>query len=380
MTTIATRTVPLLDLRAQHATIRDEILAAVTRLLDAQSLILGEEVKALEREVAEYCGTKYAIGCASGTDALLLALMAFDVGPGDEVLTVPYSFFSTASVIHRLGARPVFVDVLPDTFNMDPALLAEALRRHPKAKAILPVHLFGACADMDPILELARQYGGIPVIEDAAQAVGAEYQGRRAGSMGAVGCFSFYPSKNLGGAGDGGMLTTDDGELAARLFALRVHGSKVKYVHEWVGLNSRLDALQAGVLRVKLRHLDEWTAARQRNAALYAVLLRDCAAVTLPVSARHSTRHVINQFVIRSARRDALQAHLSASGIGTEIYYPIPLHLQECFRGLGYREGDLPVSERLATEALALPVYPELPEESLRYVAERIGEFSGDER
>ncbi|HBY62920.1 MAG TPA: transcriptional regulator [Solibacterales bacterium] len=373
MTATAARTIPLLDLRAQHATIRDEVLAAVTRLLDAQSLILGEEVKALERETAAYCGTAHAIGCASGTDALMLALMAIGAGPGDEVITVPYSFFATASSIYRLGAKPVFTDVLPDTFNMDPEQLAETLASHPRAKAILPVHLFGACAAMDPILDLARRYG-MPVIEDAAQAIGAEYQGKRAGSLGAIGCFSFYPSKNLGGAGDGGMLTTNDPELAARLFALRVHGSKVKYVHEWVGLNSRLDALQAAVLRVKLKRLDEWTAARQRNAAFYREHLAS-AAITLPHTEPHSTRHVVNQFVIRSSRRDELQAHLSANGIGTEIYYPIPLHLQRCFRDLGYRAGDLPVSERLAAETLALPVYPELAPEDLAYIAEKISTF-----
>lgn len=367
--------IPLLDLKAQHATIRAEVLTELTRVIDAQSFILGPEVERLEHAVRTYSTSACAVGCASGSDALRLALMALDIGPGDEVLTVPYSFFATAGSIVHTGARPVFVDIEPATFNMNPALLEEVLRSHPKVKAIIPVHLFGAAADMDPILEIAARHG-IPVVEDAAQAIGAEYKGRRCGSIGRIGCFSFYPSKNLGGYGDGGMLTTDDVELERRLRALRVHGGLTKYVHEWVGLNSRLDALQAVVLCVKLRHLDAWTARRQANAARYRELLGASAApVTLPAAAPSSTRHIYNQFVIRSEHRDELQAFLRQRGIGSDIYYPIPLHLQRCFADLGYREGDFPESERAARESLALPVYPELPPDDLAWVCQSIADF-----
>ena len=375
MTVAAARRIPLLDLQAQHKQIREEILPAILRVVDSQRFVLGEEVAQLEEEIAAYCGTRFAVGCASGTDALSLALMALGVGPGDEVVTTPYTFFATVSTIVRVGATPVFVDIEEDTFNFDASLLEGVLDRHPKVKAILPVHLFGQCPDMDPILELACARG-IPVIEDAAQSIGAEYKGRRAGNMGLVGCFSFFPSKNLGGYGDGGILTTNDEGLKERLAALRVHGSKVKYVHEWVGLNSRLDALQAAVLRVKLRHLDGWTEGRRTNAALYrAALTERGAPVALPAERAFSTRHVYNQFVIRSAKRDAAREHLGSRGIGTEVYYPIPLHLQQCFASLGYRQGDLPVSEAAARETIALPIYAELGPEDIAYIADAIAEF-----
>ena len=370
---IATRNVPLLDLTAQHRSIREEALAAVTAVIDSQKFILGAEVGLLEREIAAYCQAPYAVGCASGSDALSLALMALDIQAGDEVLTTPYTFFATVGSIVRMGARPVFVDIDPQTFNMDVGQVEDALKRHPKLRVIVPIHLFGDCADMDPILELARPRG-IAVVEDAAQSIGSEYKGRRAGSMGDIGCFSFFPSKNLGGYGDGGMLTTLDAALHRKLAALRVHGSVQKYYHEWVGVNSRLDTLQAAVLRVKLRHLDGWTAGRQRNASLYSRLLAD-TPVVLPEAASTTTRHIYNQFVIQSPRRDALQAWLKQNGVGTEVYYPLPLHLQTCFADLGYRAGDFPVSERVAQESLALPIYPELAAEDIEYVSSLIQAF-----
>jgi dTDP-4-amino-4,6-dideoxygalactose transaminase len=368
-----THPIPLLDLRAQHATIREEAMEAVTRVIDSQLFILGAEVEELEREIAAYCASKHAVGCASGTDALLLALMALDIGAGDEVITTPYSFFATVSTIVRAGARPVFVDIDPRSFNLDTGKLAEAVKEHPKAKAILPVHLFGQCADMDPILRIAEA-ARIPVIEDAAQSIGSEYKGRRAGSMGVMGCFSFFPSKNLGGYGDGGMITTGDEKLAHRLKSLRVHGSHVKYWHEEVGLNSRLDSLQAAVLRVKLRHLDAWSAARALNADRYRERLSR-GAVLAPVRFPCSTRHIYNQFVIRTPRRDELAEFLRSKGIGCEVYYPVPLHLQPCFAFLGYTQGDLPVSEACAKDSLALPVFAELPQEDLERVCAVIGEF-----
>jgi dTDP-4-amino-4,6-dideoxygalactose transaminase len=371
---VATRTIALLDLKAQYARIREEVMTEITRVCDNQTFILGEPVARLERQMADYCGTSHAVGCASGSDAILLALKALGVGPGDEVLTVPYSFFASAGYIVHTGATPVFVDIEPGTFNMDPALIEGVLDRHPRVKAIMPVHLYGQCADMDPILEIAARRG-IPVVEDAAQAIGAEYKGRRAGSIGAIGCFSFYPGKNLGAFGDGGILTTNDDTLAEKLKVLRVHGGKTRYVHDVVGWNSRLDALQAAVLSVKFRYLDEWTSVRQRLAGLYRELLTDAKVVT-PVIAAYSTRHVHNQFVIRSSRRDALRAHLGAQGIGSEIYYPIPLHMQECFAYLGYRQGDFPVSEGAARETLAIPVHPELTDADIRYVADTIAAFS----
>lgn len=365
--------IPLLDLKAQHRAIREEILPEVTRVIDSQIFIMGEEVKRFEQEIAAYSSAQFAVGCASGSDALFLALLALGVGAGDEVLTTPYTFFATAGAVVRAGAKPIFVDVEPGTFNMDMSRIEHALNAHPKVKVIIPIHLFGACADMDPLLTIAAARG-IPVIEDAAQSIGSEYNGRRAGSIGTIGCFSFFPSKNLGAYGDGGMLTTNDAGLHRKLSALRVHGAPKKYYHEWVGVNSRLDALQAAVLRVKLRHLDDWTAGRQRNAALYCEALAG-APVTLPKVADHTTRHIYNQFVIQGERRDDLQGFLKQNGVGTEVYYPLPLHLQACFAELGYKIGDFPVTERLAKSSLALPVYPELPSDAVEHVASLIQRF-----
>jgi dTDP-4-amino-4,6-dideoxygalactose transaminase len=368
--------VPLLDLQAQYATIRDEVRAAIDRVFESQQFVLSSEVQVLEEEIARYSQTKFAIGCASGSDALLLALMSCGVGEGDEVITTPFSFFATASAITRLGARPVFVDIDERTYNIDPKLVAAAITD--RTKAIMPVHLYGQCAEMDLLIELG-QARGIPIIEDAAQAIGAEDRRRRAGSMSTIGCFSFYPSKNLGGAGDGGMLTTNDLEQARRLHMLRVHGAEQKYHHRVVGLNSRLDALQAAVLRVKLRHLDAWTAARQRNAQQYELMFADAGLaeqIDLP-PVRAGARHIFHQFVIRvrDGRRDGLREHLRERGIGTDVYYPVPLHLQECFAYLGYGKGDFPISEAAAQETLALPVYPELTPEQQNYVVTAIKDF-----
>ena len=370
------RKVPLLDLRAQFETIRDEVLAAVGRVFDSQHFVLGAEVLALEEEIARYSQTKFAIGCASGSDALLLALMSCGIGEGDEVVTTPFSFFATAAAITRLGARPVFVDVDARTFNINPSLVAAAVTE--RTKAIVPVHLYGQCAEMNPLIELSESRGN-PIIEDAAQAIGAEDQRRRAGSMGAIGCLSFYPSKNLGGAGDGGMLVTNDLDHAKRLHMLRVHGEEQKYHHKVVGINSRLDALQAAVLRVKLPHLDEWSTGRQRKAQQYELMFADAGLgdkVELPF-VRSGARHIFHQFVIRirDGKRDALLAHLRECGVGTDVYYPVPLHLQECFAFLGYQEGDFSIAELAAKETLALPVYPELTDEQQDYVVSLIGEF-----
>ena len=375
VTTVIEKQIPLLDLKAQHKTIRDQVIAELVRVVDSQKFILGDEVKAFEAEIATYCRTKFAVGCASGSDALILALMALEIGPGDDVLTTPYTFFATAGAISRVGARPIFVDVEEDTFNLDAGRIEDVLATHPKVRAIMPVHLFGACADMDPILKMAGERG-IPVIEDAAQAIGAEYKGRRAGSVGRIGAFSFFPSKNLGGYGDGGIITTDDESLADRLSALRVHGRTGKYFHQWIGVNSRLDALQAAVLRVKLRYLDGWTAGRQKNAARYR---EQFAQLHVPVISPHprdyQTRHIYNQFAIRSARRNELQAHLKQYGIGSEVYYPLPLHLQPCYADLGYKKGDFPVSERLAEESLALPIHSEISFEDIDQISDAIQSF-----
>lgn len=368
--------IPLLDLAAQHSTIRDEVMEAAVRVIDSQQFVLGPEVLKLEEEIASYCQSSFAVGCASGTDALILALAALDIGPGDEVITTPYSFFATVSAIVKSGATPVFADIDADTFNLDVTQLEELVRTHPRVKAILPVHLFGACAGMDVVMDVAGRHG-LAVIEDAAQSVGAEWHGRRAGSMGTIGCFSFFPSKNLGGWGDGGIMTAGDEKLARRLKSLRVHGSEVKYYHDEVGWNSRLDALQAAILRVKLRHLDEWTAARQANAAVYLEML---AEKRIPVKLPHSLpgcRHVWNQFTIRSARRDELRKHLAGCGIGSEIYYPLPLHMQKCFEFLGVKEGSMPVAETVAREALSLPVYPEVGRENLERVVVEIARCHG---
>jgi dTDP-4-amino-4,6-dideoxygalactose transaminase len=385
--------VPLLDLQAQYETIRDEVRRAVDGVFDSQHFVLGAEVQALEEEIARYSQTKFAIGCASGSDALLLALMSCGVSADDEVITTPFSFFATAGAIARLGARPVFVDIEERTFNLDPSLVSAAITA--RTKAIMPVHLYGQCTEMDPLIEIGRSadipVGGlpaslplshshdIPIIEDAAQAIGAEDRGRRAGSMGAIGCFSFYPSKNLGGAGDGGMLVTNDLDHARRLHMLRVHGEETKYHHKVIGINSRLDALQAAVLRAKLPHLEEWTTGRQRKAQQYELMFADAGLseqVEVPY-VRSNARHIFHQFVIRvrDGRRDALREHLRERGVGTDVYYPVPLHLQECFAYLGYKEGDFPVAEQAAKETLALPVYPELTDEQQDHVVNMIAKF-----
>ena len=367
--------VPLLDLTEQNAALRPEIEAALGRVLDSNGFILGGEVAALEDELAAYCGTKHAIGCASGSDAILLAFMALGVGPGDEVITTPYSFFATVSSITRLGATPVFVDIDPATYNIDPSQIEAKITE--RTKAIEPVHLYGQCAGMAEINRVADKHG-VPVVEDAAQAIGAEEDGIRAGAMSAMGCFSFYPSKNLGGMGDGGFLTTNDDDLANKLRALRVHGAEEKYYHKYVGLNSRLDGFQGAVLRIKLPHLDAWTEKRRANADYYKRLFTDhglTEQIAVPIE-RPNAKHIYNQYVVRvPGRRDELRAFLAAKEIGTDIYYPVPLHLQECFAYLGYREGDLPGSEKAARETLALPIYPELRTEQQEYVVESIAGF-----
>jgi len=368
--------VPLLDLKVQHDAIADEIGLAVSGVLNSQHFILGPEVRALEEAISSYCGADYGIGCASGSDALLLAMMALNIGPGDEVITTPFSFFATAGCIARLGAKPVFVDVDAGTYNIDPAALQQAIT--PKTKAILPVHLFGQCAAMAAIDDVATAHA-IPVIEDAAQSIGADFGGRRAGSLGLMASFSFYPTKNLGGAGDGGLITTSDAEVADRLRAMRAHGAKKKYFHDTVGINSRLDSLQAAILGVKFRYLENWTEARRRNAMTYRRLfgqsgLDDSGHITLPQDSVGG-RHVYNQFVIRAERRDDLRLHLKERGVGTEVYYPLPLHLQECFAYLGYKRGDMPVAELASEEALAIPIYPELKAPAIEYVVDSIAGF-----
>jgi dTDP-4-amino-4,6-dideoxygalactose transaminase len=363
--------VKLLDLTAQHANIRGEVMEAVTEVFDSQYFILGPKVAELEKEIAGYCDAKEAVGVASGSDAILLALMATGIGPGDEVITTPYTFFSTVSSITRLGAKPVFADIDPLTYNVDPCAVAGAITD--RTKAILVVHLYGQTADMDPILDTAGARG-IPVIEDACQAIGAEYKGRRAGSIGLAGCFSFFPSKNLGGAGDGGMITTDDEKLAEDLRRLRNHGGRERYYHDEVGINSRLDAVQAAVLLVNLRHLDAWSEGRIANAARYDRMLGGIEGIITPVVGK-GNRHIYNQYVIRAQRRDELKSFLQESDIGCEIYYPVPLHLQKCFSFLGGAEGDCPESERAALETLALPIFAELTPEMQEYAAGKIAEF-----
>lgn len=369
--------VALLDLKEQNDSLRSEIEAALGRVLDSNGFILGGEVAELEKELAAYCGTKYAIGCASGSDAILLGLMALDVGPGDEVITTPYSFFATASSITRLGAVPVFVDIDPVTYNLDVSQIESKITE--RTKAFEPVHLYGQCSDMSEMNSISRKHG-IPIVEDAAQAIGAEENGVRAGAFGDIGCFSFYPSKNLGGMGDGGFATTNDDAIARKLNALRVHGSEEKYYHKYVGLNSRLDGFQGAVLRVKLPHLDKWTEKRRENAANYQRLFTDLGIteeIVLPVE-RENAKHIYNQYVVRvPGERDRLRAYLTEKGIGTDIYYPVPLHLQECFAYLDYREGDFPEAEKAALETLALPIYPEIPPEAQEFVTESIAEFFG---
>jgi dTDP-4-amino-4,6-dideoxygalactose transaminase len=373
--------VPALDLKAQYRAIRDEIEPVLKAVVESQYFVLGPEVAGLEAEIARYCQVPHAVGCASGSDALLLPLMAWGIGPGDEVVTTPYTFFATAGAIWRTGARPVFVDIDPVSYNIDPARLEGAIT--PRTRAIIPVHLYGQAADMEPIVRVAERHN-LRVLEDAAQAIGASYQGRPAGAWGDAAAFSFYPSKNLGGFGDGGMMTARDEGLFRQLARLRVHGMEPKYYHHEVGFNSRLDALQAAVLRVKLRHLDAWTAARRRVAETYRYLFDRAGLageVVLPVE-RPDCFHVYNQFVIRvdESLRDPLRAHLAGRRVGTEIYYPIPLHLQDCFASLGYRPGDFPESEAAAKQTIALPIYPELTDDALRYVVDAIAGFYQERR
>jgi dTDP-4-amino-4,6-dideoxygalactose transaminase len=368
--------VPVLDLKAQYQTIRDEIEPVVLALFESQLFVMGPEVAALEAELACLCGVARGIGCASGTDALLLPLMAIGVGPGDEVITTPYSFFATAGSIWRTGAKPVFVDIEPDTYNIDATLIEAAIT--PRTRAIIPVHLYGQMADMGPINQIAAKHK-LFVLEDAAQAIGGRYFEHPAGSLGHVGAISFYPSKNLGGFGDGGMMLTNDAVLGRSLARLRVHGMEPKYHHHEVGFNSRLDALQAAVLRVKLRHLEAWTNGRREVAARYQRLFEDFRLTTtigLPHE-RAGYYHVYNQFVIRvpAAIRDPLREHLTARQIGSEIYYPIPLHLQPCFQALGHKSGEFPKSEAAANETIALPIYPELSEEQQNFVVGSIRQF-----
>jgi dTDP-4-amino-4,6-dideoxygalactose transaminase len=383
--------VPLLDLKPQYRALKAEIDAAIEGLCNTQAFILGPAVRQLESEVAVYSGCTHGIGVSSGTDALLVALMALDIGAGDAVVTTPYTFFATAGTIARSGALPLFVDIDPTTYNLDPNKVAELLQgeceqRGDKlvhratgtvVKAIMPVHLYGQMADMTPLMALAREFG-LKVIEDAAQAIGAaDGQGRRACSIGDIGCLSFFPTKNLGAFGDAGMCVTNDAALAAKLAMLRVHGMEPKYYHQLIGGNFRLDELQAAVLVIKLKHLDAWTRGRQENACFYFGAFERAglkSTITLP-AAMPGIRHIYNQFIIRAPKRDALRAHLAAAGVGSEVYYPVPLHRQQCFASLGYAEGAFPESERAAAETLALPIYPELSRDQLQYVVDTIAEF-----
>src|SRR3954469_283550 len=366
--------VPLLDLEAQYRPLRDAILAAITRVCDSQRFIMGPEVDALERELAAQLGVRHAISVSSGTDALLLALMTLGIGRGDEVVTTTYSFFATAGCVSRVGAKPVLVDIDPLTFNIDPAQAVAAIT--PRTKAIMPVHLYGLAAELDPLMAAADR-AGIAVIEDAAQAIGATYKSRPLGGIGALGCFSFFPSKNLGAFGDAGLLTTKDDGLAKQARLLRTHGMEPRYYHHIVGANFRMDALQAAILRVKAPHLAGWTAKRRANATRYRMLFRDAGLldrVTLP-NEPPDRWHIFNQFVVRVADRDGLKAHLDARGIGTEVYYPVPFHLQPCFANLGHRRGDFPRAERAAAESLALPIYGELAAAQQETVVSAIGDY-----
>jgi len=384
--------VPLLELKRQYRSLEKEIVEAALDVFKEQRFILGPQVEELEASIAEYCQCKYPVGVSSGTDALLISLMAADVGQGDLVITTPYTFFATAGAIARVGARPVFVDIDPKTYNLNPELLESCVsglgkaERH-RLKAVIPVHLYGQCADMEAILDIAKKLNLI-VIEDAAQAIGAEYQFpngkiKRAGSMGEYGCFSFFPSKNLGAFGDGGMVTTNDGDICERLKGLRVHGAKPKYYHKLIGGNFRLDALQAAILRVKLAYLDEWTKARQRNALLYRELFNDCGLadkfISLPVE--KEKRHIYNQFVIKvEGHRDELRQYLKEQGVGTEVYYPVPLHMQECFSYLGYKKEDFPVSVEASEKTLALPIFPELTKQEIEFIVGVIKGFFDEKK
>ena len=373
--------VPLLDLRAQYAPLKSQFLAAIEEVCDSQALVLGPRTESFERAVADYCGAKHAVGCSSGTDAQLMLLMAMGIGPGDAVITTPYTFFATASCISRLGARPVFADIDPVTYNISPESVQEVLAKTPNVKAIIPVHLYGCCADMASLQAIATRHN-IPLLEDAAQALGAQHALGAAGTMGLAGWFSFYPTKNLGAFGDAGMVVTNDDALATKLRAIRNHGMEVRYYHKYVGGNFRIDAIQSAVLQVKLPHLDPWSKGRRTRAARYRTLFsaqkleRWLTAPTEPWKAtRLPNHHIYNQFIVRSPRRDDLRAYLGAAGISTEIYYPLPLHLQECFQDLGYKAGDFPESERAALETIALPIFPELTDAQQDYVVEKIATF-----
>ncbi len=367
--------VPLIDLGPQHRLLREELLAAIQRVLDSQQFVLGSEVRTFEEGIAKYCQTQHAIGCASGSDALLLAMMALDLKAGDEVITSPFTFFATGAAIARVGATPVFVDIDPQTHNLDPDRVEAAITPH--TRAILPVHLYGQCADMTALMQIGRRRN-LPVIEDAAQAMGAECHGKRAGSIGLIGCFSFYPTKNLGGVGDGGILTTNDDDLAQRLKRLRVHGGRTEYEHAEIGINSRLDAIQAAVLAVKLRHVDEWSEHRRQRAEQYTELLEEAKLTekVIPPFITAGSRHIFHQYVVRVAEnRDALMKHFATNGISTKVYYPVPLHLQECFEYLGHRQGDFPNAESAALETMALPLFPEITQDQMAYVVNTIQSF-----
>ena len=373
--------VPLLDLKSQYQSIKHDVMKVTGEIFESQHFIMGPHVVGLEQEIAAYCGVKHAVGVSSGTDALLISLMAAEIGKGDLVITTPYTFFATVGSIMRVGARPVFVDIDPDTFNIDPQKIEKLFRdmdaeTKMHIKGIIPVHLYGQCANMEPIMAVAQKHD-LVVIEDAAQAIGAEYKGKRAGSIGDLGCFSFFPSKNLGAFGDGGIVTTNSDNLHARLAILRSHGSKPKYYHKIIGGNFRLDALQAAIVAIKLKHLDTWTQARQENAARYNTLFQEAGLgewVIIP--AVTEDRHIYNQYVIRiKNKRDSLRQFLQEQGVGSEIYYPLPLHLQECFADLGYQNGDFPVAEQAALQTLALPIYPELTSDQQDYVVAKIKEF-----
>ncbi len=361
MSNVAVNAVPMCDLKAQYREIQDEVEAAVVRVLRSGQVILGPEVTALESELAEYCGSGYAIGCGSGTDALLLALHGLQIGPGDEVILPAFTFFATVGMVHRCGATPVFVDIDPVTYNLDPVEVERKITQ--RTRAIMPVHLYGQCADMEAIWRIAEKHN-LYIIEDAAQAIGAEYDGKRAGTLGAIGCFSFYPSKNLGAYGDAGVVTTNDPDWAARMKALRVHGMEPKYFHKYIGWNARIDAIQAAILRVKLPHLDRWTANRQAAARRYDNLIetRQLGGFMQRPKIAPNCKHVFNQYVVRvsPAERDALMNHLKQNGVASDIYYPLPLHMQDCLAHLGHREGDFPVSELAARSVLALPMFPEI--------------------
>lgn len=362
--------IPLLDLKAQYATIKDEVLTSVSEVLESQCCIGGPKVSELEEKIAALCDCIYAVGVSSGTDAILSSLMSLDIGLGDEVVTTPFTFFATAGSIARIGARPIFVDIDPRTYNINPDLMEQAVTE--RTKAIIPVHLFGQMADMDPIMEIAEKYN-LAVIEDAAQSIASTYKGRKAGSIGTVGCLSFFPSKNLGGAGDGGMIVTNDEQLYNRLKTIRNHGSNPKYYHQFVGGNFRLDAIQAAVLLVKLSHLDDWSETRQRNASFYNEKFKD--TIVEPPYIHPDCVSIYNQYVIRIPRRDEVIAHLRKENIGCEIYYPCPMHLQECFRNLGYKHSDFPETEKASKEVLAIPIYPELTEEMQDFITEKIISF-----